>query len=56
MLETLRRRWFSLIHLKNLVYNQCWEDPARDHEALDLAPTTASWPSPAPAATCSIMR
>ena len=36
MLETLRRRWFSLIHLKNLVYNQCWEDPRLDREALEL--------------------
>lgn len=36
MLETLRRRWFSLIHLKNLVYNQCWEDPRLDRQALQL--------------------
>lgn len=36
MLETLRRRWFSLIHLKNLVYNQCWEDPRLDRRALEL--------------------
>ena len=36
MLETLRRRWFSLIHLRNLVYNQCWEDPRLDREALEL--------------------
>jgi S-adenosylmethionine-diacylglycerol 3-amino-3-carboxypropyl transferase len=36
MLETLRRRWFSLIHLKNLVYNQCWEDPRLDRVALQL--------------------
>jgi len=36
MLESLRSRWFSLIHLKNLVYNQCWEDPRLDREALEL--------------------
>ena len=39
MLETLRRRWFSLIHLKNLVYNQCWEDPRLDRVALELTPS-----------------
>ena len=30
--------WFKLVYRTNLVYNQCWEDPARDQEALDLGP------------------
>jgi len=30
-------RWlFDAVHRGNLVYNQCWEDPAVDHEALRL--------------------
>jgi S-adenosylmethionine-diacylglycerol 3-amino-3-carboxypropyl transferase len=29
---------FDLVHRQNLVYNQCWEDPAVDHEALRLRP------------------
>ena len=32
-------RWlFDAVHRQNLVYNQCWEDPAVDHEALRLRP------------------
>jgi S-adenosylmethionine-diacylglycerol 3-amino-3-carboxypropyl transferase len=32
-------RWlFDAVHRQNLVYNQCWEDPAVDHEALALRP------------------
>lgn len=32
-------RWlFDAIHHRNLVYNQCWEDPAVDREALGLTP------------------
>ncbi len=36
------KRWigqkcFSLIHLKNLVYNTCWEDPRLDRQALELS-------------------
>jgi S-adenosylmethionine-diacylglycerol 3-amino-3-carboxypropyl transferase len=32
-------RWFfAAIHGRNLVYNQCWEDPAVDREALQLRP------------------
>ena len=33
---------FDLVHRRNLVYNQCWEDPAVDQQALGLdARTTA---------------
>lgn len=35
-LERLSRTCFKLIHGKNLVYNQCWEDPRLDREALKL--------------------
>jgi S-adenosylmethionine-diacylglycerol 3-amino-3-carboxypropyl transferase len=32
-------RWlFDTVHRQNLVYNQCWEDPAVDREALQLRP------------------
>ena len=32
-------RWlFDAAHRQHLVYNQCWEDPAVDHEALRLRP------------------
>jgi S-adenosylmethionine-diacylglycerol 3-amino-3-carboxypropyl transferase len=32
-------RWlFDAVHRGSLVYNQCWEDPAVDHEALRLTP------------------
>src|SRR6185503_8682168 len=34
----LRRAVFEAVYRTNLVYNQCWEDPARDREALDLSP------------------
>lgn len=30
--------WFQLVYRTNLVYNQGWEDPARDQEALGLGP------------------
>jgi S-adenosylmethionine-diacylglycerol 3-amino-3-carboxypropyl transferase len=29
---------FTLVHGSSLVYNQCWEDPALDREALQLGP------------------
>jgi S-adenosylmethionine-diacylglycerol 3-amino-3-carboxypropyl transferase len=29
---------FERVHRQNLVYNQCWEDPAVDQEALQLCP------------------
>ena len=32
------RRLFDLVHRRNLVYNQCWEDPAVDGAALALTP------------------
>ncbi|HVO10471.1 MAG TPA: BtaA family protein [Vicinamibacteria bacterium] len=32
-------RWlFDAVHRQNLVYNQCWEDPAVDQQALCLRP------------------
>ena len=30
------RRLFDLVYSNSLVYNQCWEDPRVDHEALRL--------------------
>lgn len=30
-------RLFAAVHGRNLVYNQCWEDPALDREALGLS-------------------
>lgn len=35
-LERISRTCFKLIHGKNLVYNQCWEDPRLDRQALEL--------------------
>jgi S-adenosylmethionine-diacylglycerol 3-amino-3-carboxypropyl transferase len=33
------KRWlFDQIHKRNLIYNQCWEDPSLDHEALEIGP------------------
>jgi S-adenosylmethionine:diacylglycerol 3-amino-3-carboxypropyl transferase len=29
------RRLFDAVWRNNLVYNQCWEDPAVDREALE---------------------
>lgn len=37
-LERISRTAFNLIHGKNLVYNQCWEDPRLDRVALDFQP------------------
>lgn len=37
-LERISRTCFHLIHGKNLVYNQCWEDPRLDRVALELTP------------------
>jgi S-adenosylmethionine-diacylglycerol 3-amino-3-carboxypropyl transferase len=32
-------RWlFDQIHSRNLIYNQCWEDPALDNAVLDIGP------------------
>jgi S-adenosylmethionine-diacylglycerol 3-amino-3-carboxypropyl transferase len=30
--------WFGLVYRNNLIYNQCWEDPAVDQQALALGP------------------
>ncbi|MCA8997436.1 MAG: BtaA family protein [Planctomycetaceae bacterium] len=35
-LERISRTCFKLIHGRNLVYNQCWEDPRLDRQALEL--------------------
>jgi S-adenosylmethionine-diacylglycerol 3-amino-3-carboxypropyl transferase len=33
-------RWvFKQIHSRNLIYNQCWEDPELDHAVLDIRPS-----------------
>lgn len=37
-LERISRTCFNLIHGRNLVYNQCWEDPRLDRVALQLTP------------------
>jgi S-adenosylmethionine-diacylglycerol 3-amino-3-carboxypropyl transferase len=34
----LKNRIFSQLHLGNLVYNTCWEDPRCDRSLLDLGP------------------
>jgi S-adenosylmethionine-diacylglycerol 3-amino-3-carboxypropyl transferase len=34
----LGRRLFDSVHGRHLVYNQCWEDPALDRQALQLTP------------------
>ena len=34
--EKASGRVFKMVHGKNLVYNQCWEDPRLDREALEL--------------------
>jgi len=36
-LERISRTCFNLIHGRNLVYNQCWEDPRLDREALKIS-------------------
>ncbi len=37
-LGMLRRATFEAVYRTSLVYNQCWEDPALDREALALTP------------------
>lgn len=37
-LERISRTCFNMIHGKNLVYNQCWEDPRLDRQALEFSP------------------
>ena len=36
--EQLSKTWFNLVHGRNIVYNQCWEDPRLDRVALELTP------------------
>ncbi|MDX1965943.1 MAG: BtaA family protein [Planctomycetaceae bacterium] len=36
--ERLSRTWFRFVHGRNIVYNQCWEDPRLDRVALQLTP------------------
>ncbi|MEZ5940441.1 MAG: BtaA family protein [Planctomycetaceae bacterium] len=36
-LGRLSRAAFNLVHGRNLVYNQCWEDPRLDRQALQLS-------------------
>ena len=36
--EWISQRCFNAVHLRNLVYNTCWEDPRLDRQALDLSP------------------
>ena len=31
-------RVFQMVHMRNLVYNTCWEDPRLDRVALELGP------------------
>jgi S-adenosylmethionine-diacylglycerol 3-amino-3-carboxypropyl transferase len=38
MKPALARRLFDQIHSRNLIYNQCWEDPALDRAVLGLVP------------------
>lgn len=37
--ERLSKRWFQFVHGRNIVYNQCWEDPRLDRVALELQPS-----------------
>jgi S-adenosylmethionine-diacylglycerol 3-amino-3-carboxypropyl transferase len=36
--ERLSKSWFKFVHGRNIVYNQCWEDPRLDRVALELSP------------------
>lgn len=38
VVERLSKTWFNLVHGRNIVYNQCWEDPRLDRIALELTP------------------
>src|SRR5580658_6289856 len=35
-LAVMKRWLFDQIHKRNLIYNQCWEDPSVDHRALNI--------------------
>ncbi|MBI1346982.1 DUF3419 family protein [bacterium] len=36
--ERLSKTFFKFVHGRNIVYNQCWEDPRLDRVALQLTP------------------
>lgn len=36
VVERLSKTWFNIVHGRNIVYNQCWEDPRLDRVALEL--------------------
>ena len=36
--DWLSKKWFNMVHGRNLVYNTCWEDPRLDRRALELGP------------------
>jgi S-adenosylmethionine-diacylglycerol 3-amino-3-carboxypropyl transferase len=38
VVEKLSKTWFKFVHGRNIVYNQCWEDPRLDRVALELTP------------------
>jgi S-adenosylmethionine-diacylglycerol 3-amino-3-carboxypropyl transferase len=38
VVERLSKTWFNIVHRRNIVYNQCWEDPRLDRVALKLTP------------------
>lgn len=38
VVERLSKTWFNIVHGRNIVYNQCWEDPRLDRVALELTP------------------
>lgn len=38
ILDSLSKACFKQVHGRNLIYNQCWEDPRLDHVALELGP------------------
>ena len=39
LLGRVDEKVFSAIYRRALVYNTCWEDPAVDHQALDIGGT-----------------
>ncbi len=39
MRRAFSRWFFDQIHSRNLIYNQCWEDPALDNEVLNIGPS-----------------
>jgi S-adenosylmethionine-diacylglycerol 3-amino-3-carboxypropyl transferase len=36
VVERLSKTWSNIVHGRNIVYNQCWEDPRLDRVALNL--------------------